>query len=88
MPLTRKVQGYLFGQDQLMSHMLGHGRNIPKIPLLKLTSILSLNSRPVIFNASRLLKCSSPVVASSLGNDAVEDKESCMTTSYILSFVD
>lgn len=57
------------------------GIHSPRIPLLKLTSILSLNNRPVIFNASRLLSCSSPVVASSLGNEAVDERESCMTLS-------
>lgn len=54
---------------------------LPRIPLLKLTSIRSLNNLPVIFNASLLDNCSSPVVASSLGNEAVDERESCMTDS-------
>lgn len=62
--------------------------NLPKIPLLKLTSILRVNNRPVIFNASFRAKDSSPVSASSFGNDAVEANDSCMTLSYTLNFVD
>lgn len=58
------------------------------MPPLKLTSIRNLNNLPVILSASLLVNCRCPVMDSSLGNEAVSESVSCMTDSYMLSFVD